>query len=235
MRNIKKTWGLGMFLSLSLTSLSAQPGEEPTLKEELRKISPFNELVVANGLIVQLVQGTENKLNITAPEQLIGRIATKNQSGKLKIYIKGKKSWKGSAKILLTVVNLNKISVTDPSRVFSKQKLEFNNLGIVTKDAASIQLELATKSLSIKSSSASTVQLEGNTDLLTIQSKEASRIDASNFKVDNAKLKIVDAGKAHVFVTKSLEVNISDTGSVKYKGKPKNLNSQVYGAGSLID
>ena len=106
---------------------------------------------------------------------------------------------------------------------------------ISSEGAANINLaaDRMMTSLDIHISGAGSAALEGNAERLGVSIEGAGSIKGYSMTVGDASITMSGAGSAEVNVTGVLDVSINGTGSLTYKGSPKEVNQSIEGLGSV--
>jgi hypothetical protein len=76
--------------------------------------------------------------------------------------------------------------------------------------------------------------LSGKVKNFSVTVSGSGSVDAHKLHADNVKTKVTGSGDVILSALKSLNVTVYGSGAVKYYGKPKKLNPQIYGSGSLV-
>jgi hypothetical protein len=79
------------------------------------------------------------------------------------------------------------------------------------------------------------VTLAGNADEGNLNISGSGNIYASNFLQNKVYITLSGSGDTHISVTAYLDVTISGSGNVYYKGDPSVINKNITGTGQLID
>jgi hypothetical protein len=87
--------------------------------------------------------------------------------------------------------------------------------------------------LEVSSSGGSKLKFSGMANKVDMDVSGAVNIHAFDLLAEIASLSISGAGDAEINVTKELYADISGAGSVRYKGDPQKVDSNVSGAGSI--
>ncbi|MDB4534589.1 DUF2807 domain-containing protein [Vicingaceae bacterium] len=223
---------LGLVIALTLNScIDSIDGNGDVVKEK-RTISSFNKIDISGGYEVLINQGSDERLEIEADENLLELIETEVRNNILYISSKQPIGNAESLKLYITTVNLNDIDVAGAIELSNKGTFESEKLEIEVSGAADINLDIEVEKLTMDMSGASETTLTGSANSFSIDISGAGELDAKKLKTKNTTIDISGAGSAVVFVKETLEVSVSGAGSVKYKGSPK-VKQDISGAGSV--
>lgn len=199
---------------------------------EERTINSFSKIDIAGHFEVFINQGSTEKLEIEADNNLINLIETETKNNTL--YIKSKEPIGNaeSLKLYITVKKIEAIDISGAVELNSKGTIDAENLEIDISGAADINLLLKVNSLKMEMSGASETTLKGSAENFDIELSGASDLQAEKLKTKHTSVDISGAGNAKVFAKKTLNIEVSGAGSVQYKGNPK-ITKDLSGAGSV--
>ncbi len=223
---------LGIVIAITLNSCLNTIDGNGDVKNENRAVSSFNKIDISGGFEVVLNQGEDEKLELTADENLMEFIETKVKNNTL--YISSKKPIGNakSLKVYVTSFDVDEIDASGAIKLSNKGTFQLENLEIDISGAADINLNLDVENLSMELSGASESTLAGNANNFEIEISGAGELQAKKLKTRNTSIDISGAGSAIVFAKKTLKVEVSGAGSVQYKGNPK-IEKDISGAGSI--
>jgi hypothetical protein len=231
MMQIKQIF-LGLLIAFTLNSCVDSSDGNGNVVSEKRNISSFNKISISGAYEVLLNNGTQEKLEIEADENLLELIETEVINSTLFITSTQPIGNSESLKLYITTVNLNKIDVSGAIELSNKGFFTTENLEIEVSGAADIELAVHIENLTMNMSGASETTLVGNVDNFEIEISGAGELDALKLKTRNTTIAISGAGSASVFAKKTLDISVSGAASVHYKGSPK-ITKSISGAGSI--
>jgi hypothetical protein len=200
---------------------------------ENRQISSFVGLDVSGGFEVVLTQGSQNSVSIEADDNLMKEIITEVRGGELNIYTKGNVYPSNKMIANITFVNLEDIDISGAVKVTATNNLKFNRLTIDGSGASNVNFTAEMNALDADFSGASTVNLSGKANQLSVECSGASKLYLSEFQTESASLELSGASYAEVWVTEKLSIEASGASDVRYKGEPKDINSDTSGASKV--
>ncbi len=77
------------------------------------------------------------------------------------------------------------------------------------------------------------IEVNGTSRSARVQISGSGKVMASNLQTDVCQVKISGSGDVSIAVKEELDVNISGSGSVSYRGNPSRVNSHSSGSGSV--
>jgi hypothetical protein len=207
-----------------------------TIISENRSVSGFTAIDFSAMGKINLMQGDQESLNISGPDNLIPEIITTVRSGTLSIETKEN----------ITVPTLNKDKMLTFTIVVKElDSLTVSGLGDVQIETLSTprldinmsgagrikQNQITTDNLNINMSGAGGIEISGQAANATINLSGAGGVDAPDLKIMDANITLSGLGGATLWVTGQLTGEISGVGSVSYYGDPKtNTNTSGLGA-----
>lgn len=140
---------------------------------------------------------------------------------------------KHGIKVYITYKSLSYISMGGAGVIKTENTLNTDDLKIKMSGAGVIDLALEAKTLEIGLSGAGSIKLSGNVNDQELKLSGAGSVDAYKLESKNCIIHLGGVGSANVFVTKSLDADVSGIGSIKYKGNPNHLVKNVSGIGKI--
>jgi hypothetical protein len=207
-------------------------GDGNVIKQE-RKVSSFDGIDVSGAFDIFLKQGPVEQVTVEADENLMSIIRTDVVGGTLRIDLKKPINHATTMKVYITVKELKDIDVSGAVDIKTEGRITGNDLSIDASGASDSQMEIAYQKLSLDCSGASKLVFSGMANAVTADLSGACDIYAFEMPAESYSLSLSGAGKADIHVTKSLRVEISGAGSVKYKGSPTEIDQDISGAGSI--
>jgi hypothetical protein len=208
-------------LALSLfASMLAACGERGsgTPATELREVEGFDKIEVSGAcdLIVHVEPGVAQKVEVTADDNIVGKITTTVSGGELDI---GRDS---DVKLLRPKTPI-RVEVWVPALL----AIEASGASVIAVGG------LHGEHFELSSSGASHSTLRGAVDRLDISASGAGSISAQDLQAKSVFVDISGAGQAKVWASEALDVRISGAGNVTYWGSPASVTEKISGAGSL--
>jgi len=234
MKTVRNLSTLLFTFAILLTSCNVigEKGNGNVVKQE-RKVSDFNAIEVSGTFDVFLSLGSAQSVIVEADENLQPLISTEVHGGTLKIEnIKPIHDSK-SLKVFITVTDLKKIELSGAVDLQSQNKLTLTELSVEISGATDANLEIAVQKLEVSSSGGSKLKFSGMANKVDMDVSGAVDIHAFDLLAETASLSISGAGVAEINVSKELHAEISGAASVRYKGNPQKVDSNVSGAGSI--
>ena len=208
-----------IFVCVLISSLSY------TAQTKINKnLGDFNILKVYNGIELELIKSTEQKLEITGNKSEMVKIKNVNNTLKISLPFSLKpENNAANGQVLVKLYYNNVIDVIDANegatitgKEVSQDKLEVN-----AQERAFINLVVKVKNLEVRASSGGIIKLSGTT---TNQNVDLDLYGVYHgFTLNASTISTIKAGtgaKAEVLAGKTLNAKVSFGGSIFYKGNP---------------
>jgi hypothetical protein len=207
-------------------------GNGNVIKQE-RKVTSFDAIEVSGAFDVVLSLGSSQSVYVEADENLMPLIRTEVVGSTLKIDNKKPIHDSKSLKIFITFTDLKRIEVSGAVDISSQNKLTLSDLAIEISGATDAKLDLAVQKLDISSSGGSKMNFTGMANKMNLDVSGAVELHAYDLMTEVTSISISGAGEAEINVAKELYAEISGAATVRYKGDPAKIDSNVSGAGSI--
>ena len=215
-----------LFILLSTFLASSQAPVSRTLGE-------FSELKVFDLINVELIQSTENKIEITGEDTSNVLIIQKNELFKIKMVLN--KSFNGNktfVKLFYTKIDI--IDVNEGAKVVSESPFKQYELELKAQEGGEISVITDTKLLSIKSVTGGIIKVSGATESQNIKIRTGGSYEGATLQAMHSKIKIKAGGEADVKSSEHIEVRIIAGGDLTIHGKPKTVNHKNMIGGRVI-
>ena len=159
--------------------------------------------------VIDYVQGSEAKLVIKGPREVVDRVAL--AGGKLSL--DGPVFGGARLRITMTAPNVTAFEIGGDSRL----------------DIRSFRQDR----LDLEASGSSEVSVEGQVRNLELELSGSSEADLSRLAVENADVDLSGAAEASIAPTEAANLEVSGSASVRLATRPKRLATDVGGAGSV--
>ena len=180
---------------------------------ETRNPESFNGIAIAIPASVEVTQGSQQRLVITADDNVAPLIESVVERGVLKL------RWRDN-----TQVRSATIRVTVQTREL--QSIAIAGSGDVRAPAVS------TPKLALNISGSGDVHLGGRADALEVKIMGSGDVKAARLATQRATVSISGSGDATVWASEALRVSVAGSGDVAYYGDP-NVQKSVAGSGSV--
>lgn len=207
---------------------------EGRIVTEKRDVSGFTKIELRIGANVTLTQDSFYSFSISAQENLI-EIVKSQVSGKT-LKIRTEENCVKNTKdidIRITLPVVEKIRVTGSGDIFSKNTFTVDDLDLDIIGSGDIILDVVANRISTDISGSGSVKLSGTVKDQEIDITGSGDVYAYRLTSYDTEIDITGSDGCEVYVHNDLDVKISGSGDVSYKGSPQKVNSKVHGSGGL--
>jgi hypothetical protein len=208
-------------------------GSGKTVTEE-REISGVEGVALSFVGDLQITQGDEEKLVITADDNVLPLITTEVNNGILTI---GGRSTVGMQVMSplrydLTVRDLNSVRLSGAGNA-EMDGLETGDLKVEISGAGNLAIrDLKAERVDATLSGLGNVELGGEAQRQAVRLSGAGSYSGGDLQTGSAKIELSGLGGATVWATESLDVRISGAGNVEYYGDPQ-VTQEIGGLGNV--
>ncbi len=234
MKALFKSIGVLFLLSICFSNIYAQNSEE------IRKISNFKGIHISGGIDLYLKQGSTESVKVVADKDRMDKIITDNEGGILKIYVESSKNWfdfewkKSKAmRVYVTIKDLNVLSATGGSDVYTEGKLDLINLELKATGGSDIRLTLDADELTCSTTGGSDVILSGTATVFKALSTGGSDLKASNLRTNFCTVSSTGGSDAYVWAEKEISISATGGSDVYHKGGARVVKSSSTGGSDI--
>jgi len=193
----------------------------------------FTKIKVSTGLDLYLSQGTKNKVTLEADENLHDIIITEVNDGVLKIYSE-KSIWQAKArKVYVTVKNLEGLTATSGSDVYTEDVLKVETIKISATSGADIRIALDADIVETSATSGSDIRISGTANNHTSRANSGASIEAYKLISKNATVNVSSGADINIYASESINAKASSGGDIDFKGNPREINKKSSSGGSV--
>jgi hypothetical protein len=189
-------------------------------------LDSFSEIKIIGNFDILLIQGSDNKLSLEGKEKDIDNTLVYIEDSIL--HIKQKKRVVTRIKCVL---HFSKISALHFSGYGTIEggSLQFRDYYLSTNGSINIDLNLEVNTIHVESSGNTKILLKGSSEKQEIRFNGFGEYDGKYFKSSEGKLELFGMGKVVINTTKSLNIRVYGSGTVRYVGDPC-VNQNIFGS-----
>lgn len=201
-------FGLSLFTSCDKDN-DVNTGSQ-TLISEIREVGGFTKLRSQGVFEVSIAQGDSQSVEITADDNIIGRVRTNVVNDELR----------------LELSEGNYENITLRARITIEQLNGITNSGVGNIVASNVD----SSNFSLVNSGDADITISGTSNNLDCFNEGAGDVNASSLLVNNADLEIRGSGSIEISCTDTLNAEINGSGDVLYRGNPT-VDAAIRGSG----
>ena len=182
---------------------------------ETRSVQNFHSINNTVFADIFISQGPQEDLVIEAQQNILAELETLVVNNELIITVKRCVDIDQAIKIYITVPDIRNLKLNGVGEIVSQNDFNIPSLNVVLAGAGNFTLDGTVNDLNI--------ELDGVGNVMAFQ-----------LESNNCDVSIAGVGDVEVFVNDELNVVITGSGIVYYKGNPI-INSNITGTGSVVD
>ena len=204
-------------------------------KSETRKIGAFKGVKVSQAIDLYLKKADKESAKVMITGGDLEDVITEVDGTTLRVKMRDTRGFfsKVDVKVYVTYVNLEKISASSASSVFSEGIIKANNMDVGVSSAANVEIAVDAASMMVDVSSAGEVVLEGKSPNLEVEVSSGGEVDAYKLESETVKASASSGGDAKISVSKDLEAHASSGADIRYRGNPSRTNTHSSSGGSV--
>lgn len=220
---------------------------------ETRSLSSFSKISVHQGITAILTKGNAETAKVETSGVDVSEVLTEVSGGALRIAMKGNNYRNQNVTVYVTFKSLNDLKATSSGSIEVKDffavsgdldvsasssgsvmlKASAEEADLDVSSSGNIQIELKAKSIEAGLSSSGDIEISGSCDELEVDASSAGDFDGYDLEAKNADLEASSGSTIEVTVLESLDAEASSGASIRYRGSPKNTNSDSSSGGSV--
>jgi cytoskeletal protein CcmA (bactofilin family) len=216
----------GIIAILATISIQAQEVKYNDANAEVRNVTGFTGVSVANGIEMILTQGSAEAVAVSATStEYRDRIKTEVKNGMLKIYYdggNGKGGWNNKKNIKLkayvSAITLKAISVSAGASMDIEGGVKAEDMVLDFSSGGVFKGEINAKAIKVEQGSGAVAKLSGSAQNLAITVSSGGNFKGYNFVVNKCDARVSSGASVEITVNAELDAKASSGGSVQYKG-----------------
>jgi Putative auto-transporter adhesin, head GIN domain len=210
--------------------------------KQIRVVTEFNAISSATGIIVEITQGDENKVTVSASnDEYIDNLKTEvDNNGMLKIYYStNEKGWNNrnvknlKLNAYVTFKSIKKLKASSGSTIQSTNTVNANSLVIEVSSGSNIEAAIKSTDCEIELSSGSSAKINGIAKSVNVTATSGSNFKATDLNTENCKASVSSGAEIKIAVSNKLVASASSGGSIRYKGNPEVEKKSVSSGGQV--
>jgi hypothetical protein len=190
-----------------------------------KNLGDFTILKVYNGIELELIKSTYQKLEITGNKSEMVKIKNVNNTLKISLPFSLKpENNAANGEVLVKLYYLNNIDIVDANEgaTITGKEVKQDKLEVNVQERAFINLVVKVKHLEVRASSGGIIKLTGTAKNQNVDVDLYGIYNGFNLKVKTAStVKAGTGAKAEVLTGETLNAKVSFGGSIFYKGNPE--------------
>lgn len=216
---------------ISCDGLTCIKGNGAIVTED-RSIEEFERVIIEGAFDVNIEYSETTSLSIETDENLLDYIETYNSGNRLILDVRDDECLRTN-KLLVTITTpyIEEVKLVGSGNV-QCGIFDVDEFTADISGSGNMDLDLYTKYLDIIITGSGDFKLDGSADYALIDISGSGDINGRSMPMDTCYATIIGSGDMELVVKDLLDVNISGSGNVYYKGDPK-VHSSIDGSGDI--
>ena len=215
--------------SIALLFLSVVTFAQHTVTKD---VGDFNEIKVYDLMVVNLIQGDENKVVITGNHA--GDVEITNDNGKLKLRMNVETSFQGEDTFIeVYFKEIETIDANEGASIVGNAMIIQNEIELRAQEGAKIKVGLEVDNVSIKSVTGGIINAKGLAKYQEIKINTGGIFEGRELLTQRTKIRITAAGEAEINASEKVEVRVTAGGDVNIYGNPAKIDQKRVAGGRI--
>ncbi|MFC3414694.1 head GIN domain-containing protein [Algoriphagus hitonicola] len=231
-----KSYTFGICIILSGLIFSCETRDFGSHQEREESFSNISHLVLNGNFETEIIQGDEEKLILSGPEELVQAVQVKQTDERLEISLKEEMEFvlnDESVDLILTVQNLSILDIAGAGSFHIQPYLQTNALKINCSGAGKMDFNIEADEVHAVFSFVGKATFKGATDNFHLENSGIGEIIAAEFSAKNVDLVTSGIGNVEIFASETLAMDVSGIGKVKHSGNAEITRRNVSGIGDV--
>lgn len=198
-----------------------------------QSIEPFKEVKGFDGLSINLIKSSENKVVISGENT--DKVAVVNNDGILKIRMQIGKIFSGYK----TFVDLHYtqdiliIDVNEDARIVTEQMIEQDVLELKAQEGGELVVNAIVEQMLIKSVSGGIIKTKGSSNVQDVQINTGGVYEGKSFETNFSTINVNAGSRAEINARDYVKATVKAGGEVLVYGNPKKLEEKTVFGGTI--
>lgn len=201
-----------------------------------RSISGFSGVQSSGFFDVYLSSGAAQSVRVEADDNLHEYIETTVNGNELRIDTREgyRIDTDKDLKIYITSPEFNKVHLSGSGNIISQNQIAGNDkIDLSVSGSGNIKVDLHAPIVDAHMSGSGDINLAGEAKKFEGSLSGSGNIRAMDLKTEETSIRISGSGNADVFASSKLDVRVTGSGDVRYKGGVQQVTSNITGSGSV--
>lgn len=201
-----------------------------------RSVTGFSSVHSHGFFNVYLSSGTAQSVRIEAEDNLQSYIETNLNGSELEITTKDGYRLKTNkeVKIFITSPDFKKVQLSGSGDIVSQNQIAgADKIELSLSGSGNIKVQVNAPEVESDMSGSGDINLSGEARRFRGSVSGSGNIQAMDLKTEETSIRISGSGNADVFASAKLEVKVTGSGDVRYKGGVQQVTSSITGSGSV--
>ena len=204
--------------------------------EEFRKVGQFDRVKVMGSCKLFIRPGPGGAIRLLGEDNILPFIETAVVNSTLVIGTSNKCSYLTNVgvEVYVSMNIVRGVSIAGSCIAVGEGRLSADKLELVIAGSGRIDLDVTARDIFSRILGSGTIELHGKCDQHVVEITGSGNMRAFDLQVQRCDIFISGSGECRVFVTRALDVRISGSATVYYKGRPPLIHLKNTGSGKII-
>lgn len=224
-----------MLVLAGISLLFALVSVAEDMVSEIRPVGTFHSVDFRGHGDLHITQGRDFIVRLEGGSDFLEKYETYVDDGRLVIEMKSwRESWRQeSITAYITVPEVRGLSLSGSGTIIGETRITSEKLYLKVSGSGDIDLEVDAKKLESKISGSGEIRLRGVAKDHEYHLSGSGDLKGYELATQKSRIKISGSGKCEVSISAQLDVKISGSGKVYYRGNPTTVNQKISGSGTI--
>lgn len=202
-----------------------------------RTTSEYDGIKCAGSFDFILVAGTEGTISIEGEDNLLDYIITEVKGNDLIVKVADNVQLRSSTnktiRITIPFKDIDGVSLAGSGVLHTRDKISTTKFKSSLAGSGDMKLNVDATEIKVSLAGSGNMTLEGKTNMLEADIAGSGNYRGFNLTAHNADVSISGSGDVEIVCNGDLKGRVAGSGSITYKGNPKNEDTKVAGSGRI--
>ena len=209
-------------------------GSQFMMGQTAKNLGDFSELRVFDRIVVNLVQSTENKIEIEGARH--SEVEVINKNGELKIRMPFGKLLQGeNITATLYYKKIQVVSAVEGSVITSAEVFDQTTFEIISKQGSQVRIKLLVSKAELAASMGGEIYVSGEAKNVEASINTGGIIEAHKLIAMQANVAVKAGGEATIYATDYIKADVTAGGDILIYGNPKNQKKKTKLGGTITE
>ena len=207
-------------------------GSQFMTAQTAKNLGDFNEVKVFDRIVVNLVESSENKIEIEGTRH--SEVEVVNNNGELKIRMPFGKLLQGeNITATLYYKKIHVLSASEGSSITSSNVISQTALEINAKQGSQVRIKMEVSKAELAASTGGEIYVSGEAKNIDASINTGGIIEAQKLIAAQANVSVKAGGEASIYATDYIKADVTAGGEILIYGSPKNQKKKTKLGGTI--
>ncbi len=207
-------------------------GSQFMMAQTSKNLGDFNEVKVFDRIVVNLVQSTENRIEIEGTRH--SEVEVINKNGALKIRMPFGKLLQGeNITATLYYDKIHILNAGEGSVITSSEVIKQTALEIISKQGSQVRIKMEVSKAELAASTGGEIYVSGEAKNIDASINTGGIIEAQKLIASQANVTVKAGGEASIYALDYIKADVTAGGEILIYGSPKNQKKKTKLGGTI--